>query len=186
MGWSVGYVVTAKKKSSGTNVPLWFDGGIAGAEYRLGKVLDKYGLDGYGRGRPFWPGPGQRVFDRNFPPGSFGRVRPVNIHIPATGSSIQVPRYIVSSTGQVLKFIGVGTAVLGTVSTEVQYANGEISNTHRWTNHIMTIVAFLPGGVVANLLYTAVLEDAIFKGKDIFGFGTILEEHPDWPGPPAF
>lgn len=130
-------VVTGKKSKPIDVNALLFDTWLAGAEYQVGKSLDKYRLDGYGSGRPLLPGPGQRVFDRSFPKGSYGRSRPVNIHIPGTGHSIQAPRYIVSATGRILKFAGVATAGASAISTELQYRNGEISNAHRWSNHVM-------------------------------------------------
>lgn len=159
--------IPTTRKPSGINFSFWLDPTLAGAEYQLGKTLDKYRLDGYGRGRPLFPGPSQRVFDRNFPKGSFGNTRPVNIHIPGTGSSIQAPRYIVSATGQIIKFVGISSAVVGTISTEQRYLNGKISSANRWTNHIMTVISFIgPGGLAISLLYTEKFEDAIFKGKD--------------------
>jgi len=159
--------VTGKAgKSSPAALPLWMDPAVSGAEYQIGKVLDRYGSDGYGRGRPFWPGPAQRVFDRNFPKGSYANTRPINLHLPLVNRSVQAPRYIVSATGQVLKFVGVASAAVNGISTEIQYANGEISNAHRWTNHAMTVIGFMgPGGVAVSLIYSAVVEDMIFKGN---------------------
>ena len=138
-------------------------------------------MDGYGSGRPLLPGPAQRIFDRSFPNGSYGRSRPVNVHIPGTGHSIQAPRYIVSATGRILKFAGLATAGVGSISTELQYRNGEISYAHRWTNHAMTVVSFLgPGGTVISLIYSAVIEDVIFNGADITGYGRLSKDNPDF------
>jgi RHS repeat-associated protein len=154
------------KQSLSAPLPLWMDPAVSGAEFKIGKVLDRYGSDGYGRGRPLWPGPAQRVFDRNFPKGSYANTRPVNIHLPIVNRSVQAPRYIVSATGQLLKFVGVASAAINGILTEIQYANGELSNLHRWTNHTMTVIGFMgAGGIAVSLIYSAVVEDMIFNGN---------------------
>lgn len=159
-------VVVSRKKGSNNpyELPMWFDPFLGGAEYQLGKTLERYKLDGYGSGRPLLPGPAQRVFDRSFPKGSYGRTRPVNIHLPAVGRSIQVPRYVVSATGQVLKFTGIASSVYGTWSTERLARAGEISEVHRWTNHAMTVISYLgPGGLVVSLVYSIIGEELLFN-----------------------
>lgn len=89
----------------------------------------------------------------------------MNIHIPG-GVSVQAPRYVVSATGRLLKFGGLATGMLGIVSTELQFQNGEISNAHRWTNHTMSGIGFIgPYGMAASMIYSGVGEDMVFKGK---------------------
>jgi hypothetical protein len=175
-----------KEETSGVSLPWWMDPSMGGLEYKMGVTLARYRLDGYGQGRPILPGKSQRAFDRIFPKGSWAHTRPVDIRIPGTNSTIVVPRYMVSSTGQLLKVLGVSTAVYGGITSFQQFSRGEISGMHLTTNLVMTTVGFMgPTGMVISIIYSVVLEDGIFSPEatpllNLRSFGDRIENDDDF------
>ncbi|WP_263602879.1 hypothetical protein [Chryseobacterium sp. PET-29] len=92
-------------------------------------------------------------------------------YIGTTVAGIRMSSTVAANIGKAAKYGGVALGVVSIVATELQYADGQIGDTERIMNHIMTGVGFIPSPwtIGAALLYGAVTGGyQAITGRSIF------------------